>query len=412
MSALDASRPLDARRGSARPPLRVLFVNENAGGHVTMHRAIRETITAHPDVVATFLDLPRPGLVRRVARAPLPGLARLDLDGAPLRDQLVTSFVARRLLARLAGSYDVLHVYTQHAALLSARQLAASPSILATDATGRQVSRLLPYRRPTRWTPLQDALRRPFERRAYAGATFVVGKSNWCNRSLSEEYQVPPVKLRRIPYGIPVPPGPVHHTARRARPTVTFIGRTLDRKGGDRLLRVHRERIADLCDLNIVTHDDVPSAPGVRVLRDFEPGDLRLPGLLAATDVLAFPSEVDTFGYAALEAMSMGVPVVATRLNALPEVVQDGVTGVLIDPDDAQLACALERLLIDDGERERMGRAARRRVEMHFDARATTATLVDLVHEAYSRFSAATGSRATRRSVDAHELHARHEVEP
>jgi hypothetical protein len=177
---------MSTRQTSSRP-LRVLFLNENLGGHATMHRAIRSTIGAHPQILATFVDLPPRGLFRRIAGAGIPILDRLDLDFAALRSQLAVSLIARRILRGLAGSYDVLHVYTQHAVLLSAETLASTPTIVSTDATGEQVSRLLPYRLPTRWTPVQNRLRAPLEQRVYDSATLVIGKSQWCVDSLRND---------------------------------------------------------------------------------------------------------------------------------------------------------------------------------------------------------------------------------
>ncbi len=379
---------------SLERPLRVLFLNENLGGHATMHRAIKATIAEQPQVVATFVDVPPRGLVRRIAGAGIPPLDRLDLDFAALRSQLAVSFVARRILRELTGAYDLLHVYTQHAALLSAETIGSTPAIVSTDATGEQVSRLLPYRLPTRWTPLQHRVRAPLEHRVYDSATLVVGKSDWCLNSLRNDYDMPEQKLRRIPFGVVVPPPVPRTPTSSGRPEITFVGTTLARKGGDRLLRVYRDRLAHKADVNLVTREDVPAQPGVHVFRDLAPGDPRLVEILSRTAVLAFPTEMDTFGYAALEAMAMGVPVVGTKLHALPEIVVHGTSGLLVAPDDLELGDALERLLDDEALRARMGEAARRRVVDRFDARNTTAQLVDVIFEAYERYRpyAPTGS--------------------
>jgi glycosyltransferase involved in cell wall biosynthesis len=380
--------PAELRRIRARHGglLRVLFLNENIGGHTTMHLGLRATIGAHEDVDATFVDVPTRGLLRNLAGAPIPGLAARDLDLQALRSQLALSATARRLLVQRAGTYDVLHVYTQHAALLSVGLLGATPTIVSTDATGEQVARLLPYREPTRWTAMQRHVRRPVERRVYDAATFVVGKSRWCTASLRGAYDVPEEKLHVIPFGVVVPRRVAH--PRPEHPIVTFIGASLARKGGDRLLRVYAERLAGRCELHLVTRDRVEERDGVRVHRDLRPGDPRLGALLARTTVLAFPTEMDSFGYAALEVMASGVPVVATRLNALPELVEDGVTGFLVEADDRQLGDALVRVVEDRVLHDRMAVAARERVVRSFDARSTTAQLVDQLFQAVERHHA------------------------
>ncbi len=82
--------------------------------------------------------------------------------------------------------------------------------------------------------------------------------------------------------------------------------------------------------------------------------------LLNCADVLLLPSEIESFGLAALEAMASGVPAVCSRVGGLPEVIRDGVDGFLVTPRDVQAMAgrALE-ILTDPAKREAMGRAAR-----------------------------------------------------
>jgi glycosyltransferase involved in cell wall biosynthesis len=69
-----------------------------------------------------------------------------------------------------------------------------------------------------------------------------------------------------------------------------------------------------------------------------------------------------------LEAMAMGVPVVATRLTAIPELIEDGESGLLVPPNDAAaLADAIERLIVDKSLRERLVANARAQVAERFD---------------------------------------------
>jgi glycosyltransferase involved in cell wall biosynthesis len=84
-----------------------------------------------------------------------------------------------------------------------------------------------------------------------------------------------------------------------------------------------------------------------------------------------------------LEAMACGLPVVATRVGGLPEVVEEGVTGLLVPPaDPAALADAIVRLCNDPFGRERMGRAGGRRAEELFDVRRMVAQYEALYMEA------------------------------
>ena len=106
----------------------------------------------------------------------------------------------------------------------------------------------------------------------------------------------------------------------------------------------------------------------------------------AESSVFVFPSDMDTFGYAPIEAMAMGTPVVAYGATALPETVRDGETGLLVEPgDDEALRRAIERLLDDAPLRTRLGEAAQIDARARFDARVTTAALVDVLREARER---------------------------
>lgn len=81
---------------------------------------------------------------------------------------------------------------------------------------------------------------------------------------------------------------------------------------------------------------------------------------LSASDVLLLPSEQESFGLAALEAMACELPVIASRVGGLPEVVTDGETGFLSDVGDVEkMANDAARLLTDDEFRKEMGRRAR-----------------------------------------------------
>jgi N-acetyl-alpha-D-glucosaminyl L-malate synthase BshA len=89
--------------------------------------------------------------------------------------------------------------------------------------------------------------------------------------------------------------------------------------------------------------------------------------VLCEADLFLLPSEIESFGLAALEAMSCGVPVIASRVGGVPEVVIDGETGLLAPVGDvAAMAAHVVRLLADEPLRARLGQAARRRAETAF----------------------------------------------
>jgi glycosyltransferase involved in cell wall biosynthesis len=136
---------------------------------------------------------------------------------------------------------------------------------------------------------------------------------------------------------------------------VLFAGRLSPEKGIDELL-------AATAGMNLVVagdgplRDRVPSALGF-VLHD------ELSRLYARAAVVVLPSHREGLPLCVLEAMAHGKPIVATAVGGIPELVEDGVTGLLVQPGDPEgLRAALGRLLADPVLRRRLGRAGRKRV--------------------------------------------------
>ena len=92
--------------------------------------------------------------------------------------------------------------------------------------------------------------------------------------------------------------------------------------------------------------------------------------LLKGVDIFVMSSETEGLGTSILDAMACGKPVVGTRAGGIPEVVEDGVTGLLVEPRDPKsLAQAITTLLQDEALRTRMGAAGLARVRERFTRR-------------------------------------------
>ncbi|MCC7208627.1 MAG: glycosyltransferase, partial [Anaerolineae bacterium] len=105
--------------------------------------------------------------------------------------------------------------------------------------------------------------------------------------------------------------------------------------------------------------------------------------LMPAFDVFLMPSVWEGFGLVVLEAMAARLPVIASRVSALPEIVVHGQTGILTPPADAPaLTTALTRLLSDPALRQAMGDAGRARLESDF----SVAQMIDSTLAVYRRF--------------------------
>jgi colanic acid/amylovoran biosynthesis glycosyltransferase len=114
--------------------------------------------------------------------------------------------------------------------------------------------------------------------------------------------------------------------------------------------------------------------------------------LLVTPSVVARDGKREGIPVVLMEAMSCGLPVVASRLSGIPELVEHEVEGLLVPPGDARaLADAIERLQVDAGLRARMGAAARRRIEQQFDLATNARTILDRI----AASGATTASAAT-----------------
>ncbi len=178
---------------------------------------------------------------------------------------------------------------------------------------------------------------------------------------------------------------------------VAFVGNIEPRKGLDTLVDA-LARLDDPWELTAVgRHRDgsyvravrqrvATTGTGERVRLPGRLSDPELADVLRSSHALAVPSRHEGFGIVYLEGMSFGLPAVATIAGGAAEVVEDGETGFLVDPDDpAGLAGALATLAGDRDRLARMGRAARRRYERHPDWTETTARVRSLLRAVADR---------------------------
>jgi spore coat protein SA len=169
--------------------------------------------------------------------------------------------------------------------------------------------------------------------------------------------------------------------------TVLFVGRTVPQKGLHHLLdamALVRRSLPD-SKLLVVGSPLFGAVERSRYLKALKRQAARLgdgvvfagfvrredtPYYYAAADVAVVPSTwQEPFGKVVIEAMAAGLPVIGSRRGAIPEIIEDGVNGVLADPaaDVCDLAARIVSLLTDDSCRSRLALAARRSAVRHFD---------------------------------------------
>jgi len=267
----------------------------------------------------------------------------------------------------LSGLPLTPEVVLQNGALFSPGQPCPCPYVIYLDQTRALAERAPAH--PLAGQPPPPSWGegwREHEGAAYRGAAAVVAFSRVAARSVVEDYGVDFDRVHVVGAGANVVPDKVER--RDDGETVLFIGREFERKGGrvllDAFARLRRSR--PRARLLIV------GPPGFEVMPE---GVLQLgpeplaavPGLLAQATVFALPTLAEPFGLAFLDAMACGVPCVGTEVDAVPDIIEQGRTGLLIPPGDpAALAGALGELLADRDRARAMGARGRERVLAHF----------------------------------------------
>ncbi len=346
-------------------PLRLLVIDEGVLGHRTLKAQLEAVLETLPGVEATMATVPPPGRLGRLfVRKWIRGS---DADLQALRWRLRWSWQARRLLKRHRGKVDVALVNTQASALLAKGPMRELPTILSIDATVGQFT-ALEYTPHDRWTPRQLRLTRRLERRALGAAAAAMPWTGWNAAALESEYELADLNAEAIHPGLDAGWW-AEAAARRPRDRqgpmrVLFVGNDVERKGLPTLV----EAVAALggeAVLDVVSGDEIAEREFVRPHRGVSAGSERLRELYAEADVFALPTHADAVPWAVLEAMAAGLPVVASAVGAIPEML--GSSGETVPPGDSEALAAALRRLSDPERRREMGEAGRERVHENYD---------------------------------------------
>ncbi len=279
---------------------------------------------------------------------------------APGHDLLALCRLTRRLKA-LAP--DVVHTHSSKAGVLGrlAARRAGVPRVIHTPhvfAFQMQV--------PAALRRLYAAI----ERRAARWADTFVCVCRAEAQAVTETLGAPSTAVALIPNGIDLPPNPTRKPSPDSL-TIGFAGRLVLQKGPDLLLEaLPRVRQAlPSARIVILGRGEMETALRARIeelgLSDVcevqvpDPSQDLMP-IVANFDLCVMPSRWEAMPYTLLEAMALGVPVVASFVGGIPEVITDGRNGLLVPPEDpAALAAAIARLGWDADLRRRLGDAAR-----------------------------------------------------
>ena len=229
-------------------------------------------------------------------------------------------------------------------------------------------------------------------RRLFGHVRCCVAVSHWTAGEVASMWGVPESVVRVIPNGIDpgtIASGRARPIDGRRSPIVGCVGRLSPEKGFDIALRalldlpgVRLEVVGD--GLERPALESLATSLGVADRVEFLGWMADPTARMASWDVLAVPSRLESFGVVAVEAMLVGVPVVATVAGGLPEVITDGETGVLVQVESpAALAAGIRRVLDDGAYSRRLVLSAAEAARRDF----TSAAMADRYAEVYSQVS-------------------------
>jgi len=354
---------------------------------VATESALRVGMERLQDVGTRFERLPPWTLAARALVRPIPGLARHDLDLHVPRWHMVEALRGRRFIApRVAGgTVDALHVTSHTPALLIGDAMRRVPTFLAVDVPVREWHAMAIWRPVARHSRAALWPSLALERRAFAHAAGVIAFTDWAAAAVRRSS--PGARVLTICPGVDTARFRPAAREARERPRVLFVGGRFAEKGGHDLLAALGEELGRTVDLDVVSGDPVPERPGLRVHR-LSREDPRLLELHQQADVLCLPTLGDSMGWALIEAMACGTPVLSTEVGAIPELLDHGRRGVLVERGNPrELRLAIMGLLADESLRTRLAERALLAVAERFDARKQGAALAAVMREAVERWA-------------------------
>lgn len=354
---------------------KVAFIKRGLFSH-TNTRVLEQLDKQFPEYEIVVIDVVADILRKKplLVGANLPSLVRMHGPSILLDRRRIEHFfyqtpflfhTLRREIRALLEPLRPLLAFTFQTQALFDASLPGLPHFLYTDHTHLANLYYPTFDRstllPTAWTDL--------EKEIYLHATLNLTMSTHVGRSMREHYGVPPNRLACVYAGSNTSstPLPLENDDFQNQ-NILFVGVDWERKGGPILVRAFERvrRKFPRASLTIVGSSPPISVENCRILGRLPLEEVRRQ--YARASVFCLPTRVEPFGIAPLEAFLQKIPVVGTAIGALPDFIDDGVSGRLIPPDDSEaLAEALEELLQDPARCRMMGETGHAQIARRYN---------------------------------------------
>jgi glycosyltransferase involved in cell wall biosynthesis len=379
--------PLSYSRSNGRIHVLEILGNAILGGMETYVERLVENLPADRFAVTALCPFESPFTERLRSRD-------IEVLVTPMPEDPPWSSIQMTCAMIKSGAIDVLHAHLPNAHALAgiAGRLTGKP-VLAT-LHGHKVGMLDLEVHRSAGTHLSVVCRQSYFHALGLGVS--AGQLSCNPNGVDTEAFKPrprPADGLRAKLGIPA-----------AAKVVGFLGRLSPEKGPEVFLRAALLAQARLADAHFVFVGDGPLAASLKeqIARLKLEQRVHLAGLqrevaavLNEIDVLVSSSHSEAMPLAVMEAMASGLPVIATRVGGIPDMIEQGESGWLVAPNDfSDIAARLEQVLATPGELERMGRSARARAV----DRMALADTVDGIAQLLTRLVPA---RTTQREISA-----------
>lgn len=361
------------------------FVIERVFGHITYGKNLRDNVAHDAAIQSHWIDLfwRTKGLAGK-----LPVYKSNWTVHAGLQ--------ARSGISKLQRQFplDGLFFHTQTPAVLSQKWVRRFPTVISLDATPLQYDQLGGFYAHDTGPSWLESKKWQLNVDCFKAARQLVTWSDWAKQGLVDEYEVPADKITVIPPGVIVqdwqrPLSSSISPDEQSPLKILFVGGQFERKGGFVLLEAYRRlryRLAreggveTAVELHLVTKDKIDAEPGIFIYNDMKPNSPALKALFHSSHIFCLPTFGDCLPMVLSEAGASGMPLVSTNVAAIPEIVRDDYSGLLVAPGDvAELENALYQLVSQPRMRHQLAQNAQALVLQKYDAAQNAAELFALL---------------------------------
>jgi glycosyltransferase involved in cell wall biosynthesis len=344
---------------------RILFISSVGLGFRRYYEQMIHYAGLDPDIDAVHIEVRQP-LAVKLFCASVPVMVRRGWDQKSLRYHLAWWPILRRWFRGPLNldHFDVVHITHGISLGFVGAPQARAKFALNVDVTAVQDYRELGYSHVARMTMVAA------EREMYRAADLVVCRNRWACGSVINDFGTPQERTHVALSSLPLPPrSRADFPPHEGLPRIAFVGHQFERKGGPELLRLHQQRFVDRAELHIFSGGALPDHSARNVVwHGGVPNETLRNEILPTMDLFVFPTRHDMSPWAVIEAAGAGLPIVSTKIGAIPEMVKDQESGFLCDVNDWEsITLATDRLLADAALRDCMGRAARQHMQSNYN---------------------------------------------